>query len=132
MASELSSDQLLTFRQQLKQRYDELLAEIRQGLLDSQDQHYIDLAGRVHDREEESVADLLVDLELAERDRHIQEIRNIEAARLRLRTGTYGECVDCGEPIAAERLAAYPTAERCIECQTRYEKTYAQNGRPSL
>jgi RNA polymerase-binding protein DksA len=132
MATELSDAQIIAFSQQLKQRYEEVLSDIRQGLLESQDQHYIDLAGRVHDREEESVADLLVDLELAERDRHIQEIREIEAARIRIRIGTYGDCVDCGEPIAAARLAAYPTAERCVECQTRYEKTHVQNGRASL
>lgn len=30
-------------------------------------------------------------------------------------------CIDCDEPIPAERLAALPNAERCIYCQERQE-----------
>ena len=40
----------------------------------------------------------------------------------------YGECVDCGEAIAPARLAAHPTAKRCIKCQGAYEKKV--NGPP--
>lgn len=32
-----------------------------------------------------------------------------------------GTCVDCGGGILAGRLAAVPGAERCIECQRRFE-----------
>jgi RNA polymerase-binding transcription factor DksA len=39
-----------------------------------------------------------------------------------MRAGTYGECRDCGEPIALARLSAYPTAMRCLACQQRHEK----------
>ena len=31
-----------------------------------------------------------------------------------------------------ERLRVYPTAKRCIECQSQHEKTFAQSSRPSL
>ena len=31
-------------------------------------------------------------------------------------------CVDCGEPIPAERLAARPDAVRCIECKQAKEQ----------
>ena len=34
----------------------------------------------------------------------------------------FGECRDCGEPIALARLSAYPTATRCLACQQRHEK----------
>lgn len=27
-------------------------------------------------------------------------------------------CIDCGEPIGAERKKAVPSAMRCIECET--------------
>lgn len=30
-------------------------------------------------------------------------------------------CVDCGLAIAPDRIAAVPSANRCLECQTRYE-----------
>jgi RNA polymerase-binding protein DksA len=130
MASTLSDHELTAFKQRLKQRAGELLADIRQALLASQQQHYIDLAGQVHDLEEQSVADLLVDVDLAHQDRHIQEIRDIEAALIRIATRTYGVCIDCDGPITLERLQVYPTAKRCQQCQTHYEKTYSQPPAP--
>ena len=46
----------------------------------------------------------------------LMEIRMIEAALARIADGTYGECVACGEAIAAERLDAVPHAARCRNC----------------
>lgn len=34
-----------------------------------------------------------------------------------------GICVVCGDLIAPKRLAAYPTARRCLNCQKQYERT---------
>lgn len=31
-------------------------------------------------------------------------------------------CLDCGEPIPPERLAARPQSVRCVECKERKEK----------
>jgi RNA polymerase-binding transcription factor DksA len=63
-------------------------------------------------------------IEHAELQRDLQELREIDAARERIADGRYGECVDCGQPIALERLKAQPTAQRCIACQAAYEKTH--------
>jgi RNA polymerase-binding transcription factor DksA len=52
----------------------------------------------------------------------LKELAGIAAARARVASGTYGECVDCGEPIAPARLAVNPTATRCAECQAQHEK----------
>ena len=41
--------------------------------------------------------------------------------------GSYGICSNCGQDIGFERLRANPGAERCIHCQTLFEKTH---GRP--
>jgi DnaK suppressor protein len=48
--------------------------------------------------------------------RHLAEI---DAALHRLDDGSYGICAGCGIPIAAERLAARPTAATCITCAAR-------------
>lgn len=32
-----------------------------------------------------------------------------------------GRCVDCGQDIGAERLAAVPGAVRCVSCQAAWE-----------
>ncbi|MEY3011630.1 MAG: hypothetical protein RIT45_365 [Pseudomonadota bacterium] len=44
-------------------------------------------------------------------------LRLIEAAKLRLDDDDYGECVRCGEPIAAARLEARPEAPFCLRCE---------------
>ncbi len=123
MASHMSEHQMNEFKDQLQQRAKELRAEIKQGLLNSENQHFIDLAGRVNDTEEQSVADLLMDLKLADHERHVQELYAIENALTRIVNKTYGVCSDCGETIAKERLQIEPAALRCQPCQTQHEET---------
>jgi RNA polymerase-binding transcription factor DksA len=94
-------------------------------LLDSDKEHYIDLAGQVHDLEEESVADLLVDLDLAIIDLHVGEIREVDAALMRLARGEFGVCMDCADEIDLARLRAQPTARRCNPCQANFERNHA-------
>jgi RNA polymerase-binding protein DksA len=130
--SGLTQAQLKELRQRLQQRYGELREEVRRELLAADEARYIDLAGRVHDSGEESVADLLADLDLARLDRQINEIRRIEAAFRRLDVGNYGVCHDCDCDIGYERLRSQPYAERCVECQAQYEKEYGQGGSSSL
>ncbi len=131
MAEGLTEQQLNEFTRCLKERYWQLRQEIRDELLRTDEEQYIELAGRVHDPEEEAVADLLVDLNLASISRHIQELREIDDALIRMAKGTYGFCVDCDQPIQLERLKASPTAKRCITCQDLYEKTHGVNA-PSI
>lgn len=45
-----------------------------------------------------------------------QELANIDAALRRLEEGSYGECLDCAEDIAAARLEANPVATLCVGC----------------
>jgi RNA polymerase-binding transcription factor DksA len=128
----LSDKQRLDFKKILEQRFLALREEIRHELLQSDEERYIDLAGQVHDLEEEALADLLVDLGLAVLDLHIEEVRDIDAALLRIARGSYGVCIDCEADIALERLQAYPTAKRCRPCQVAYEHNHAGPGHPSL
>ena len=132
MPSHLTNQQLSSLRRQLQQRLAVLREDIRQALLQSEDESYIELAGRVHDAEEESVADLLVDVNFAMIDLHVQEIRDIEAVLLRMDQGVYGLCTDCGTSIEYARLEAYPTAKRCFSCQRKHEQTYALAGHTKL
>ena len=127
----LTNKQLHDLKTKLKDRFYELREEIRLEMINSREQPYIELAGKVHDLEEESVANLLVDLQLADIDRHIEEIRDIDAALIRIAGHNYGVCCDCGVEIDAQRLEAYPTAKRCLACQSRHEKTHAKTGSSS-
>ena len=47
---------------------------------------------------------------------HIHEAEQILAALARIESGDYGVCTECGADIAPARLAALPTATRCIAC----------------
>ena len=41
---------------------------------------------------------------------------SLTKALRRLRDGTYGECVYCGNPIPAGRLLVIPETEHCLGC----------------
>ena len=43
--------------------------------------------------------------------------RQVSEALERIDNGSYGLCLQCGQPIAAKRLAALPWVELCITCQ---------------
>jgi DnaK suppressor protein len=46
------------------------------------------------------------------------QVAEADAALARFASGAYGVCTTCGNPIAADRLAARPTAATCIACAT--------------
>jgi DnaK suppressor protein len=120
------------FEHMLRQRWCDLRDETREALSRSDNESYADIAGRVTDLEDQSLADLLVDVNLAEVTRDVQEIRAIERALKRMALGTYGVCVSCGQPIERERLEAHPTANRCAACQRAYEHDHVTTPTPRL
>lgn len=114
------------FGNRLRERWLALREEIRNTLLRADDERYADIAGDVHDLEDESLADLLTDVSHAEVARDVAEVRDIEIALQRIAAGTYGVCVRCGKPIDRERLEAHPTAKRCLPCQQYHERSRPQ------
>lgn len=55
-----------------------------------------------------------MDIEIERRRQ--RELQRIDAALQRINEGTYGDCVACGEEIAAKRLENDPTTPVCINC----------------
>jgi DnaK suppressor protein len=51
-----------------------------------------------------------------------QLLQMVEKALLRIREGTFGECISCGKEINAKRLEAVPWTRHCIECQEKLEQ----------
>ena len=49
-------------------------------------------------------------------------VAQLRAAERRLKSGEYGWCEDCGNPIGVARLSAAPAATRCITCQGARER----------
>lgn len=52
-----------------------------------------------------------------------RSLEDINSALSRMRDGTYGDCVGCGNEINVRRLEVVPWAKLCLECQ---EKSDAQ------
>jgi len=124
----LTQQQAQELRSAIDQRRRVLLEELRQDVSRSREQQYGELAGPAPDPGDESVADLISDLDHAEVERELGELRQLDAARSRMDEGHYGECIRCGGEIGYARLRANPSAVRCIDCQTLVEKTHAQGG----
>jgi RNA polymerase-binding protein DksA len=129
----LTKAQRSKLERKLATLHESLLEEVRDALGKSENQQYVELIDRAPaDSGDQATGAALADLNLAIIDRHVREIRDIEATRTRIDNGSFGSCVDCGGEIVFERLLAYPTAKRCLVCQQQHEKTYAHEGNPSL
>ncbi len=120
----LTEKQTQELHKAIEQRRATLLAELREDAERVRNGRFRDLAGSAPDPGDESVATLIGDLAHADMGRDLGELRGLEAARTRLADGSYGVCIACGGDIGVERLRANPSAVRCIDCQTMYEKTH--------
>jgi DnaK suppressor protein len=111
----LHRERLLHERTQLLQR----IAEQRGGLVSR-----ADMAADHFDNSFQSRAQIRSErqTEFAINEHETAELGDIEAALERMEAGTYGQCTDCGVTIPSARLSAYPTAKRCIDCQTVAEQ----------
>ncbi|MEW5769271.1 MAG: RNA polymerase-binding protein DksA [Pseudomonadota bacterium] len=61
-------------------------------------------------------------LEQRVRDRERKLLKKINASLSRIEDGSYGFCLETGEPIGLPRLLARPTAELSIEAQEKHER----------
>ena len=126
MNNQLNDAQIHQLREQLENRFNALWKEIGSDLKGSAKERFQQISGEVHDLEDQSIADLIADLNMTILDKHVQETRDINSALIRIDKGTYDNCDDCGESIGFDRLSAYPTASRCLRCQGIYEKTHLE------
>lgn len=91
-----------------------LAAEVRLAAADD--------AQEVADQKDAAARDVesrLFDIQASQASTRLDEIC---AALSRIRDGSYGICIDCGDPIDLQRLAAMPEAPRCASCQGAHEK----------
>ena len=103
-----------------RQRLDERARQLEQLISGAQSE--VNSSHEVTDRKDEAHDELQAAIAGAEMRRHLVELRDIQLARERIADGTYGECVNCGLPIAPGRLLAQPTATRCTMCQSALER----------
>ena len=131
MTRKLTAAERGTLAKQLEERRRVLRSELAAKLETQDNPALLGLRNRMEETDDWAVADLETALDVAEVSRDAGELRDVEAALLRLRDGTYGECVDCGTNIPFARLQANPSASRCIACQERVEAAQ-RRGPPTL
>ena len=90
------------------------------------------LPNHSEETDDDAIVDLENALDVAAAERNVQELREVEAALLRLHAPDFGECSDCGAEIPFTRLQANPLATRCTACQSVFERTHATPGHSTL
>ena len=105
------------FRRKLSAWRESIIAESKETLtsLQNESENHPDFADRASSESDRAI-------ELRARDRQRKLIAKIDAALVRIDEGTYGYCVDSGEPISLRRLDARPIATLSIEAQERHER----------
>ncbi len=90
--------------------------------------HMKDEAANFPDPNDRATQEEEFSLELRTRDRERKLIRKIDEALARIEDGSYGYCLETGEPIGVKRLEARPVATLSIEAQERRERREKQYG----
>ena len=101
---------LLEWRNELVRESDQTIQQLQQGT--TPDADLADRASKETDRA----------LELRTRDRARKLIAKIDSAVGRIDEGSYGYCVETGEPIGIRRLMARPIATMTLRAQERHER----------
>jgi DnaK suppressor protein len=128
----LTTREIRDLERQLKAERTGLLESAHAELLRAEQDPYSAIAGEVPDVGDQATATAIVDFDNEIARRHGEAIREIDHALQRIADHCYGACPDCGSDIGYERLAAFPTATRCVDCQTVRERIYAHAARPTL
>jgi DnaK suppressor protein len=105
------------FRRKLVLWRESILAESKETLaaLQNESENHPDMADRASSETDRAI-------ELRARDRQRKLIAKIEAALARIDEGSYGFCVETGDPISLRRLDARPIATLSVEAQERHER----------
>ena len=113
------------------ERFKKLLEEERRRVVDAIEYLHKENPGSIEEETEDETTDnhiaetatatldREIDYTLEENSEHV--LAEIEGALKRIEEGTYGVCVNCGKPIAEERLTAIPWATYCIDCKRLVE-----------
>lgn len=121
--SSLTTEQLERIRTGLRHARSRLAAELRVRLHDNGTGVPAGLRRYLSDELDAAEAAEQFADDLAWLGHAAASLRQVDAALSRLAERRYGRCLQCGLPIAAERLLAVPTAERCLACQQQAEQS---------
>ena len=87
----MDKQQLQQFEKIITERREQLRQDVLDHLQDADDNNVSELYGRVHDSGEESIADLLTDMNFINIEQEAREVAALEAALQRIHAGTFGD-----------------------------------------
>jgi DnaK suppressor protein len=119
----MNKEQIEHFRTILSSWKQDLMQEVDRTML-----HMKDEAANFPDPNDRATQESEFSLELRTRDRERKLIRKIDEALKRIDDGSYGYCLETGEPIGVKRLEARPVATLSVEAQERRERREKQFG----
>jgi RNA polymerase-binding transcription factor DksA len=125
----LDDPELQRLRARLEAREAQLREEVRRVEAESADTPGSAAHGHVEDIGERGEERIRGAMRHAEKERDIEELRAIGAAKERMVQGSYGLCVDCAAAIPLNRLEVQPAAMRCVPCQERFERSHLLGAR---
>lgn len=121
----LTSQQTRLLETRLLTQRSGVLSEARAELAHATEHSYVAIAGEVPDFGDQAMASSLADYENVIARRHVEAVKELDDALLRIKAHGFGKCADCGTDIGFARLRAFPAARRCVPCQTLHERTFA-------
>ena len=114
----MEKKKLDTFKKRLEERQRELRQAVSRTAQDGREAD-LETAQDVADRAANSYTkEFLFSQSSSER----QTLQMVESALGRIREGSFGECIACGEEINPKRLEAVPWTRHCIACQEKVEQ----------
>jgi DnaK suppressor protein len=117
-AAKMPKKELEKYRRLLQEKKNTLLAELaktknaEEETTEESTQDIADKAVSSYTRE------FLYSLNDSERN----TIQQIDQALGRIEDGTFGSCLNCGNPMNEKRLTAIPWSRHCVDCQELAEK----------
>ena len=123
----MEKKKLEQFKKRLEQRQQELRRTVSRNVQDGRAADSEDIAQDIADKAANSYTKEFL-FSQSSNDRAL--LARVEEALVRIREGSFGECINCGNEVNPKRLEAVPWARYCIKCQEKIEQGQIQETRP--
>ena len=123
----MEKKKLEQFKKKLEQRQQELRRTVSRNVQDGRAADSEDIAQDIADKAANSYTKEFL-FSQSSADRAL--LARVEEALVRIREGSFGECINCGAEVNPKRLEAVPWARYCIKCQEKIEQGQIQEVRP--
>ncbi|HKD92436.1 MAG TPA: TraR/DksA family transcriptional regulator [Terriglobales bacterium] len=115
----MEKKKLEQFKKRLEDRQQELRRAVNRTAQDGREADVDAAAADIADRAASSYTKEFL-FHQSNNDRQLLQM--VEGALARIREGSFGQCISCGEDINPKRLEAVPWTRFCIECQEKMER----------